>query len=132
MKVTLMIGDNKVELDGVTDIKVDGKPIDKDKLDIQKENIFYKVLSTGFHIYSFRHNRFIYLEKNTVLKLCGETESVMCLEDSLGERFKIGLFTIECAMERVVNDKLTNVLFDESRTNLINQFKNKRLIMSEE
>ncbi|MBF0793339.1 hypothetical protein [Mammaliicoccus lentus] len=132
MKVTLMIGENKVELDGVSDIKIDDKHMSENKLDNQIENIFYKVLSTGFYIYSFRQNRFIHLEKNTVLKLCGETESVMCLEDSLGERFKIGLFTIECAMERVVDDELTNVLFNQSRDMLFNQLENNRLVMSEE
>lgn len=131
MKVTLMIGKNKVELDGVTDINVEGKHIDKDKVDNQIENIFYKILSTGFHIHSFRQNRFIYLEKNTVLKLCGESESVMCLEDSLGERFKIGLYTIESAMERVADDELTNVLFNQSRDVLFNQLENKRFVMAE-
>lgn len=69
MKVTLMIGKNKVELDGVTDIKVEDQ--DEVMLDSKVKDIIYYKLSCKSEVYSYSENKIITFDNSVILKLLG-------------------------------------------------------------
>lgn len=121
MKVTLMIGENKVELDGVTDIKVEND--ERNTLnDETEENIYYR-LNCKSEVFSLNENKNITFDKNTILKLLDGGFYEYFMEDSLGNKYLVSTNVINHGLKRVVDDKLTGILFKQSKT--------KSLVMAE-
>lgn len=122
MKVILMIGKNKVELDGVTDIKVEDQ--DEVMLDSKVKDIIYYKLSCKSEVYSYSENKIITFDNSVILKLLGEKSFAYIMEDSLGNKYQVSANVFKHGLKRVVDNKTTNMLF--------NQYKINRIIMSEE
>ncbi|GAB1611557.1 hypothetical protein HB162lentus_02010 [Mammaliicoccus lentus] len=121
MKVILMIGENKVELDGVTDIKVENN--ERDTLNVEtEENIYYR-LDSKSEVFSLNENKNITFEKNIILKLLDEGILFeYFMEDSLGDKYRVSANVINHGLKKVVDDGSTDMLFKQS--------KDKRLIMA--
>lgn len=121
MKVTLMLGENKVELDGVTDIKVEDEK--RDTINVETdENIYYR-LNCKSEVFSLNENKNITFEKNAILKLIDAGTYEYIMEDPLKNRYLVGTNVINHGLKRVADDKLTEMLFK--------QFKVKDLIIAE-
>lgn len=121
MKVTLMIGENKVELDGVSDIKVEDEK--RDTINVEtEENIYYR-LSCKSEVFSLNENKNITFNKNIILKLLEENIFEYIMEDSLGNKYRVSANVINHGLKRVVDDELTGMLFKHSKA--------KSLVMAE-
>lgn len=121
MKVTLMIGENKVELDGVSDIKVEDEK--RDTINVEtEENIYYR-LSCKSEVFSLNKNKNITFNKNIILKLLEENIFEYIMEDSLGNKYRVSANVINHGLKRVVDDELTGMLFKHSKA--------KSLVMAE-
>lgn len=113
MKVTLMIGKNKVELDGVTDIKIEDDK--RDTINVETEDSIYYRITCKSEVFSLSENKDITFEKNTILKLIDAGTYEYIMEDSLENRYLVGTNVINHGLKRVVDDKLTGILFKHSK-----------------
>lgn len=121
MKVTLMIGENKVELDGVTDIKIEDDK--RDTINVETEDSIYYRITRKSEVFSLNENKDITFDKNTILKIIADGTYEYIMEDSLENRYLVGTNVINHGLKRVVDDELTRMLFKHSKA--------KRLVMEE-
>ncbi|WP_323705958.1 hypothetical protein P3U41_06035 [Mammaliicoccus sciuri] len=121
MKVTIMIGENKVELEGVTDIKIEDEK--RDTINVETEDsIYYRVICKS-EVFSLNENKSITFDKNTILKIIADGTYEYIMEDSLGNRYLAGVNVINHGLKPVVDDELTRMLFKQSKA--------KSLVMAE-
>lgn len=121
MKVTLMIGENKVELDGVTDIKIEDDK--RDTINVETEDSIYYRITRKSEVFSLNENKDITFDKNTILKIISDGTYEYIMEDSLENRYLVGTNVINHGLKRVVDNELTRMLFKHSKA--------KRLVMEE-
>lgn len=119
MKVTLMIGENKVELDGVTDIKIEDDK--RDTINVETEDSIYYTFNCKSEVFSLNENKNITFEKNAILKLIDAGTYEYIMEDPLENRYLVGTNVINHVLKRVADDKLTEMLFK--------QFKVKQILL---